>query len=74
MYEAFDDQNSDGMKHLRSLAASGLKAVHILPSFHFASVNEDKSTWIIPTGLAQYPPDGTAAAGRRHRQPVEPRL
>jgi len=58
MYEAFDDQNSDGMKHLRSLAESGLKAVHILPSFHFASVNEDKSTWIIPSGLGQYPPDG----------------
>jgi pullulanase len=59
LYEAFDDQNSNGMKHLRNLAASGLKAVHILPSFHFASVNEDKSTWIIPAGLAQYPPDGT---------------
>jgi pullulanase len=59
LYEAFDDQNSDGMKHLRSLADSGLRAVHILPSFHFASVNEDKSTWIIPTGLSQYPPDGT---------------
>jgi pullulanase len=59
MYDAFNDQNSDGMKHLRALAQSGLKAVHILPSFHFASVNEDKSTWIIPTGLAQYPPDGT---------------
>jgi pullulanase len=58
MYEAFNDQNSDGMTHLRALAANGLKAVHILPSFHFASVNEDKSTWIIPTGLAQYPPDG----------------
>ncbi len=58
LYEAFDDQNSDGMKHLRSLADSGLKAVHILPSFHFASVNEDKSTWIIPTNLSQYPPDG----------------
>jgi pullulanase len=58
MYEAFDDQNSDGMKHLRTLAANGLKAVHILPSFHFASVNEDKSTWIIPTGLALDPPDG----------------
>ena len=58
-YEAFDDQSSDGMKHLRSLAASGLKAVHILPSFHFASVNEDKTTWVIPTGLAAYPPDGT---------------
>jgi len=58
LYEAFDDQNSDGMRHLRSLAKSGLNAVHILPSFHFASVNEDKSKWIIPTGLAQYPPDG----------------
>jgi pullulanase len=58
MYEAFNDQNSNGMRHLRTLAQSGLKAVHILPSFHFASVNEDKSTWVIPTGLAQYPPDG----------------
>ena len=58
MYDAFNDQNSNGMKHLRALAQSGLKAVHILPSFHFASVNEDKSTWIIPTGLAQFPPDG----------------
>jgi pullulanase len=58
MYDAFEDHGSDGMKHLRSLATSGLKAVHILPSFHFASVNEDKSTWIIPTGLAAYPPDG----------------
>jgi pullulanase len=57
-YEAFEDQGSDGMKHLRSLASSGLKAVHILPSFHFASVNEDKSKWIIPTGLAAFPTDG----------------
>lgn len=58
MYEAFADQQTDGMQHLRALAKYGLKAVHILPSFHFASVNEDKSTWIIPTALAQYPPDG----------------
>ncbi|WP_263352239.1 pullulanase-type alpha-1,6-glucosidase [Acidicapsa acidisoli] len=58
-YEAFDDQTSNGMKHLRSLVQSGLKAVHILPSFHFASVNEDKSTWVIPSGLAAFPPDGT---------------
>jgi pullulanase len=58
MYEAFSDENSEGMTHLRTLAASGLKAVHILPSFHFASVNEDKSTWLIPGNLAQYPPDG----------------
>jgi pullulanase len=58
MYEAFGDLNSDGMRHLEALARSGLKAVHILPSFHFASVNEDKSTWIIPTGLAAFPADG----------------
>jgi pullulanase len=57
-YEAFNDQESDGMKHLRSLAKVGLKAVHLLPSFHFASVNEDKSTWIIPGNLGQYPADG----------------
>jgi pullulanase len=60
MYEAFDDQNSNGMRHLRGLAQSGLKAVHILPSFHFAptSVNEDKSTWETTGNLSQYPPDG----------------
>ena len=57
-YEAFADEQSDGMKHLRSLAQSGLRAVHILPSFHFASVNEDKSTWLFPGNLSQYPPDG----------------
>lgn len=58
MYDAFDDQNSNGMQHLRALAQSGLKAVHILPSFHFASVNEDKSTWQTASNLAQYAPDG----------------
>ncbi len=56
MYEAFNDQNSNGMQHLRTLAASGLKAVHLLPSFHFASVNEDKSTWQTTGDLSQYKP------------------
>lgn len=45
MYLAFTDRNSDGMKHLRTLSQSGLKAIHLLPTFHFNSVNEDKSTW-----------------------------
>jgi pullulanase len=58
MYVAFADEESDGMRHLRGLARSGLKAVHILPSFHFASVNEDKSTWKTTGDLSQYPPDG----------------
>ena len=69
MYEAFDDQNSNGMKHLRSLANSGLKAVHILPSFHFASINEDKSTWQITGNLSRIPARRPATAGRRHRHP-----
>ena len=56
-YEAFVDPRGNGMRHLRTLASSGLKAVHILPSFHFGSVNEDRSTWANPGPLAQYPPD-----------------
>ena len=58
MYDAFGDQRLRRHEASSLSSQSGLKAVHILPSFHFASVNEDKSTWIIPTGLAQYPPDG----------------
>src|SRR6201981_2126944 len=42
-YEAFADRNSAGMRHLAALARSGLRAVHILPSFHIASINEDNS-------------------------------
>jgi pullulanase len=59
-YEAFADENSNGMRHLHALAQSGLKAVHILPSFHFSSgsVNEDKSTWESPGNLTSYPADG----------------
>src|SRR5882762_6277185 len=44
-YLAFTNRNSNGMRHLRSLAQSGLKAVHLLPSFDIASVNEDKTSW-----------------------------
>jgi pullulanase len=58
MYEAFNDQNSDGMRHLQELAKSGLKAVHILPSFHYSTVNEDKSTWQRTGDLSHCPPDG----------------
>jgi pullulanase len=59
MYEAFRDSNANGMKHLEALAHSGLKAVHIMPSFHFASVNEDKSTWQSTGDLSGDPPDST---------------
>jgi len=58
MYDAFADENTNGMRHLHALAESGLKAVHILPSFHFASVDEDKSTWRTTGDLSGDPPDG----------------
>ncbi len=56
-YLAFTDRNSDGMKHLRQLSQSGLKAIHLLPTFHFNSVNEDKSTWKTTPNLSGLAPD-----------------
>ena len=58
-YLAFTEENSDGMRHLHTLAESGLKAVHLLPTFHFNSVNEDKSTWKFTGDLTKFAPDAT---------------
>jgi pullulanase len=58
-YLAFTNPQTYGMNHLAHLAQAGLKAVHIMPSFHIGSVNEDKTTWTLPGDLSQYPPDGT---------------
>jgi pullulanase len=58
-YLAFADRHTNGLKHLEALADAGLKAVHILPSFHFASINEDKTTWLVTPDLSIFPPDGT---------------
>ena len=56
-YLAFTDPATKGMRHLQQLAESGLKALHLLPTFHIASINEDKSTWQTPGDLSQFPPD-----------------
>src|SRR6266436_2543835 len=58
-YLAFADRQTNGIKHLEALADAGLKAVHLLPSFHFASINEDKTTWQTTPDLSVFPPDGT---------------
>ena len=58
-YLAFTNPESIGMNHLAHLAKAGLKAVHIMPSFHIGSVNEDKTTWQLPGDLTSYAPDGT---------------
>lgn len=54
-YLAFTDVKSDGMKHLRALTDSGLKAVHLLPTFHFNGVDEDRTKWKSTGDLTQYP-------------------
>lgn len=56
-YLAFTDTHSDGMKHLEALEDAGLKAVHLLPTFHFNSISEDKSTWKTTPDLSIYAPD-----------------
>ncbi len=53
---AFTDE-SNGTKHLRALAEAGLTHVHLLPSFDFATVNEDKATWQSPGDLSKLPAD-----------------
>ncbi|GMA24299.1 alpha-1,6-glucosidase [Luteimicrobium album] len=50
--------NSDGSKHLKTLAKAGLTTVHLQPTFDFATVNEDRSQQKTPDcDLASYAPD-----------------
>ncbi len=58
-YLAFTNPATYGMTHLQRLANAGLKAVHIMPTMHTGSINEDKTTWQSPGDLSGYPPDGT---------------
>ena len=58
-YLAFTDNSSNGMRHLRELARSGLNTVHLLPVNDIASIEEDKSKQQTPDcDLASYPPAG----------------
>ncbi len=57
-YLAFDGEG-EGVRHLRDLAAAGLDSVHLLPTFDFASVPEDRAEQRTPEGdLAAFAPDG----------------
>ena len=55
-YKAFTVE-SNGTRHLSALAEAGLTHLHLLPAFDIASVNEDKSTWLDPGDLTQFPAD-----------------
>ncbi|PNY82054.1 pullulanase-type alpha-1,6-glucosidase [Deinococcus koreensis] len=54
-YLAFTQSGSAGMKHLRALADAGLKAVHLLPTFDIATIEEDKTKWKATPDLSQFP-------------------
>ncbi|MFC7528806.1 pullulanase-type alpha-1,6-glucosidase [Actinoplanes sp. GCM10030250] len=57
-YLAFTHPGSDGMRHLRSLADSGLTHVHLLPVNDFASVPDRRADQATPAcDLAAFPPD-----------------
>ena len=64
-YLAFAQHRSLGARHLRRLARAGVTHVHLLPVFDFATVDEDRSTWLTPGGdLASFPPDSTEQRAR----------
>ncbi|XP_021723192.1 pullulanase 1, chloroplastic-like [Chenopodium quinoa] len=58
-YLAFTSQDSAGVNHLKKLSAAGLTHVHLLPSFQFAEVDDDKKKWkFVDTKMLEtLPPD-----------------
>jgi pullulanase-type alpha-1,6-glucosidase len=63
-YLAFTEPASNGVRHLEALAAAGLTHVHLLPSFDFATVDDDKATWKGPGELSGLPPDSEVPQAR----------
>ncbi|HSN43752.1 MAG TPA: pullulanase-type alpha-1,6-glucosidase, partial [Propionibacteriaceae bacterium] len=55
-YLAFGDAGH-GRAHLHALAEAGLTSIELLPTFDFATVDEDASTWVAIDGLRELPPD-----------------
>ncbi|MFJ2556844.1 MULTISPECIES: pullulanase-type alpha-1,6-glucosidase [unclassified Streptomyces] len=57
-YLAFTDTGSAGMRHLRTLAASGTSYVHLLPAFDIGTIPERKSEQAVPAcDLGVHAPD-----------------
>jgi len=42
-YQAFSEQKSNGIQHLKALKKAGLNNIHLLPTYDLASINEDAS-------------------------------
>ncbi|KAM3360337.1 pullulanase 1, chloroplastic isoform X1 [Capsicum galapagoense] len=58
-YLAFTLQNSAGVQHLKKLSSAGVTHVHLLPTFQFAGVEDEKDKWkhIDIEILNSFPPD-----------------
>ncbi len=67
-YMAFTERDSQGMRHLRTLADAGLTHIHLLPVFDIATINEDQSKRTEPdlALLSSFPPDSHEQANIVH--------
>ena len=60
-YLAFAHEQTDGMRHLRRLADSGMNSLHLLPTNDIATIEEDRSRQQEPQcDLPSFPPDSEA--------------
>ncbi|XP_017409401.1 pullulanase 1, chloroplastic isoform X3 [Vigna angularis] len=58
-YLAFTLQDSAGVLHLKRLSSAGITHVHLLPTFQFAGVDDQKENWrFVDTSILEsFPPD-----------------
>lgn len=56
-YRAFTLEGTDGDRELRALSAAGITHVHLMPTFDFASVEEDPASRRDPQISSGLPPD-----------------
>ncbi|KAI3748562.1 hypothetical protein L6452_11718 [Arctium lappa] len=58
-YLAFTSQDSNGVLHLKKLSDAGLTHIHLLPTFQFADVDDEKDKWksVDMEMLKSLPPD-----------------
>ncbi|CAN8257182.1 unnamed protein product [Cochlearia groenlandica] len=65
-YLAFTLKDSAGMKHLQKLADAGLTHLHLLPTYQFGAVDDEKENWkFIDTSILEgLPADSTEAQAR----------
>ncbi|XP_015170912.1 pullulanase 1, chloroplastic isoform X2 [Solanum tuberosum] len=58
-YLAFTSQDSAGVQHLKRLSSAGITHVHLLPTYQFAGVEDEKHKWKYTDieKLNSFPPD-----------------